>query len=240
MEPLTWYVLSVMFFSALVRSAFGFGESLIAVPLLIFYLPIEVTVPLSLLMSVFIAAVVVVQDKNHIQFSSVKWLIIYAILGIPFGLLLIVYADRDFLKYVLGLIIVGYSLYSILSKRKIIIRRNHRLWLFICGFLSGVFGGAFSANGPPLVVYGNLMNWSAKHFRATLQVYFLPVSSVALLGFLWQGLWTWEVTRYFLYSVPVMFPAILLGRIINHRLKDEKFKQYVYIGLLLIGSLMFF
>ncbi len=240
MEPLVWYVLSVMFLSALVRSAFGFGESLIAVPLLIFYLPIEVTVPLSLLMSVFIAAVVVVQDKNHIQFSSAKWLIIYAILGIPFGLLLIVYADRDFLKYVLGLIIVGYSLYSLFSKRKLEINKNHRLWLFICGFLSGVFGGAFSANGPPLVVYGNMMNWSAKHFRATLQAYFLPVSFVALLGFLWQGLWTWEVTRYFLYSFPVMFPAILLGRIINHRLKDEKFKQYVYIGLLLIGSLMFF
>lgn len=240
MDFLTVYVLAVVFVASLVRSTFGFGESLVAVPLLIFYLPIEVSVPLSLLISVFIAAVVIKQDRNQIEFSSAKWLIIYAVLGIPFGLLLIAYGNSSFLKIILGVIIVLYSLYSLFSVNKLKVNYSSRWWLFFCGFLSGILGGAFAANGPPLVVYGNSQNWSAKKFRATLQAYFLPVSFVALLGFWLQGLWTWEVTKYFLLSVPVMIPAIFLGRYINHRLKDETFQKYVYIGLLIIGIMMFF
>ena len=39
------YILLIIFIAILVRSTFGFGESLIAVPLLIFFIPIEIAVP---------------------------------------------------------------------------------------------------------------------------------------------------------------------------------------------------
>lgn len=60
------------------------------------------------------------------------------------------------------------------------LKTDNKLWLFICIFLSGVFGGGY---GLPLVVYGNMWNWSTKHFRATLQAYFLPVSFIGSLGY---------------------------------------------------------
>src|ERR1041384_5395771 len=52
-------------------------------------------------------------------------------------------------------------------------------------------GGAYGVNGPPLVVYGNMRQWSAGHFRATLQAYFLPVSLIGVLGYAIQGLLGW-------------------------------------------------
>jgi hypothetical protein len=93
-------------------------------------------------------------------------------------------------------------------------------------------------NGPPLVIYGALRKWSPQHFRATLQGYFFPASFVGLLGYVALGLWGPAVTRYFLFSLPVIVIAILLGRAINHRMKDAGFFRSVYVGLIVIGSIL--
>lgn len=238
MDLTTLYILIVVFVATLVRSTFGFGESLIAVPLLIFHLPIEVAVPVSVLLSIVIAAVVVVQDKKEVHFYSAKWLIIYSLLGIPIGLFLLIHGNENLIKSILGAIIILYSSYSLLSKKNFNLTTDSKVWLFICGFISGVLGGAYGINGPPLVIYGNLRNWSARHFRATLQAYFLPVSIMGMFGYWYKGLWNSTVTYYFLISLPVIIPTIFLGRYLNHQLKDKNFIKYVYWGLICVGFIL--
>lgn len=238
MDITIFYILVIVFIATLVRSTFGFGESLIAVPLLIFFIPIEIAVPLSVLLSIVIAAVVVIQDKKQIQFYSAKWLIIYAILGIPIGLYLLIYGNENLIKSILGVTIILYSTYSLFSKRKLRLKTDNKAWLFICGFLSGVFGGAYGINGPPLVIYGNMRNWSAPHFRATLQAYFLVASTFGMVGYWYKGLWNSTVTYYFLISLPVILPTVFLGRFLNRRLKGTTFLNYVYFGLICIGIVL--
>lgn len=235
---MTFYILTIVFIATLVRSTFGFGESLIAVPLFILLIPIEIAVPLSVLISIFIAAIVVVQDRKQIHFRSAKWLILFAILGVPIGLLLLVYGNGNTIKAILGILIILYSVYSLLSKNNFKLRTDNKTWLFICGFLSGILGGAYGLNGPPLVIYGNLRSWTAKNFRATLQAYFLPASMIGMLGYWYQGLWNSTVTHYFLISIPVIVPAIFLGRYLNHQLKEGTFLKYIYIGLICIGTIL--
>lgn len=238
MELTTLYILLIIFVATLVRSTFGFGESLIAVPLLIFFIPIEIAVPLSVLVSIVIAAVVVVQDKKQIHFYSAKWLIIFALIGIPIGLYLLIYGNENLIKSILGAIIILYSTYSLLSKRAFKLKTDNKAWLFICGFLSGVLGGAYGINGPPLIIYGNMRNWSARHFRATLQAYFLVASTIGMIGYWYKGLWNSTVTYYFLISLPVVLPTIFLGRYLNNQLENKSFINYVYVGLIGIGVVL--
>jgi uncharacterized membrane protein YfcA len=93
-------------------------------------------------------------------------------------------------------------------------------------------------NGPPLVIYGAMRRWSAQHFRATLQGYFLPASIIGMTGYLLAGLWTSAVTRYYLLSLPITLVGVFLGRVINHRLRGESFLRYIYLGLAAIGVLL--
>jgi uncharacterized membrane protein YfcA len=93
-------------------------------------------------------------------------------------------------------------------------------------------------NGPPLVVYGALRRWSPQQFRATLQGYFLPVSLVGLAGYLYVGLWDAAVTRYFLWSLPGMTLGIVLGRALNRRIASDRFVRFLYLGLVLIGTVL--
>lgn len=213
----------------------GFGESLIAVPLFLFFLPANIAVPLAVMISITIAIMVLVQDHSKIHIQSAKWLIIYSALGIPLGIMILLYANEAFVKAGLGLLIVLYSLYSLIRKMDFKLEEDHKVWLFVCGFISGIFGGAYGLNGPPLVVYGTLRRWNPPYFRATLQAYFFPVGILTLIGYAYKGLVTWEVGRYYLLSLVAVIPAVLIGRYLNHRLKEDSFLRYAYIGLVFIG-----
>jgi hypothetical protein len=224
--------------ATLFRSAFGFGEALIAVPLLALFLPLKVAAPLAVLVSITIAAVVVAQDWRKIHLRSTGWLVGSTLFGIPVGLLLLTSSHQKVVKIALGIFIVAFSVYSLLGRRPPELKTDSKAWLLGCGFAAGVIGGAYGMNGPPLVIYGAMRRWSAQHFRATLQAYFLPASVIGMFGYWLAGLWVPAVTHYYLLCLPFLLPAVWLGRVVNHRLRGDAFLKYVYVGLAGIGVVL--
>lgn len=237
-DSITVHVIAVIFVATLIRSALGFGEALIAVPLLALRLPVTVAAPLAVGVSVTVAAVIVIQDWRHVHVASAGKLVLFALLGIPLGLLLLTRVEERVVKLVLGGVIASFSLYSLVFRSSLHLKRDHPWLLFGAGFCSGILGGAYGMNGPPLAIYGSLRRWSPQHFRATLQGYFLPASLAGLIGYAAIGLWGWTVTRYFLLSLPGTLVAILIGRSINHRLSGHGFFRVVYVGLLVIAAVL--
>jgi uncharacterized membrane protein YfcA len=229
-----------LFAATLIRSAFGFGEALIAVPMLAFFVPLEVATPLAVLVSVTIAGIVVIQDWKKIHLHSAGWLVLSTIFGIPLGLLLLTSTHQRAVKAALGILIVGFGVYSLIGRTPLELKRDSRAWLLACGFCAGVLGGAYGMNGPPLAIYGTMRRWSAQHFRATLQGYFLPASIIGMGGYYVAGLWTRTVTHYYLFSLPATLIGVFLGRAINHRLRGDVFLKYIYIALVGIGAVLLF
>ncbi|MFP5226545.1 MAG: sulfite exporter TauE/SafE family protein [Acidobacteriota bacterium] len=238
MESAALHILPIVFLATLIRSAFGFGEALIAVPLLALFLPLQVAAPLAVLLSITIAGVVVVQDWREIHFRSAGWLLLATLPGLPCGLLLLTGHHQSIVKAALGVILLAFAAFSLFGRTSIQLDRDRPAWLAACGFSAGVLGGAYGMNGPPLVIYGTLRRWSARHFRATLQAYFLPASLLAMTGYWLAGLWVPAVTRDYLLSLPVMVPALFLGRAINRRLHGNLFLRVIYAGLACIGVLL--
>ena len=237
-NPTTLHVLIVVFVATLIRSAFGFGEALVAVPLLALWLPLRIAAPLAVLISITIALVVVAQDHRKIHLRSVGWLTLATVFGIPLGLALLTSSHQSIVKGTLALIIMAFAAYSLIGDKPPELHDDSKPWLLGCGFVAGILGGAYGMNGPPLAIYGAMRRWSAQHFRATLQGYFLPASVLGMTGYWLKGLWVPMVTRYFLLALPAMLPAIVLGRMVNHRLSGESFLKYIYGGLFVIGGVL--
>jgi uncharacterized membrane protein YfcA len=234
----TLQVLLIVFIATVIRSAFGFGEALVAVPLLAFCIPLKVAAPLAVLVSITVATIVVIQDWKKIHVRSSAWLVGSTLFGIPLGLLLLTSNYQRSVKGVLASILIVFSLYSLIGSAPPQLRRDSRGWLLACGFFAGILGGAYGMNGPPLAIYGAMRRWSAQHFRATLQGYFLPASIIGMVGYWISGLWIPAVTHYYLLSLPVALPAVFFGRFLNHRLSGDTFLKYVYAGLTCIGALL--
>ena len=234
---LTALVAVVLFTATLVRSTFGFGEALVGVPLLALLLPVTVAAPVAVLVSIVVAIWIVVRDHRHIEVDSALRLSLFALPGIPLGLWLLRHAPETWVKAALAFVIVSFSAYSL---RRV---RPQRLmddrWAFLFGFVSGVLGGAYGMNGPPLALFGALRGWSPSRFRATLQGYFLLASAIGMAGYFVEGLWTGEVTRFFAWSLPGVAVAIPIGRVLNRRLVGETFRRAVYVVLVIVGALLF-
>jgi uncharacterized membrane protein YfcA len=229
-------VAAVLFLATVIRSAFGFGEALVAVPLLALTIPVEIAAPVAVLVSITVALIVVLQDWRHIHMRSAVWLVLPTLLGIPVGLWVLKTVPEPVVKAVLAVIIIAFSAWSLIPRVHFQLH-NDRLAGFF-GFIAGILGGAYGMNGPPLAIYGALRKWQPANFRATLQGYFLPASLAGMAGYWIAGLWTPVVNRFYVLSLPGVFVAIFLGRLINKRLNARQFVLYVHACLIVIGLVL--
>jgi uncharacterized membrane protein YfcA len=227
---------AVLFLASAIRSAFGFGEALVAVPLLALVIPVQVAAPIAVLVSITVALITVIQDWRHIHIGSAGRLVAFTLAGIPLGLLLLKALSESAVKGVLGVVIAAFSAYILLGRRGARLEDDAHCWVF--GFTAGILGGAYGMNGPPLAIYGSLRGWSPKQFRATLQGYFLPASLIGMCGYGFTGLWTPQVNHFYLWSLPAVVAATFLGRAINQRLNPHRFAYLVHAGLIVIGIIL--
>ncbi len=233
-EPHTLSVLAVVFLSALARSTFGFGAAMVAMPLLSFFLPLPVASALMAVLSTVLASAIIASEWRRVDVPGVWRLLLASALGIPLGLLLLQGVGERLAKAILALVIIGFSAYCLLAPRRATLRGDGWAWAF--GAWSGALGGAYSIYGPPLVVYGTLRGWSADCFRATVQVYLLPVGVLTMLAHAHAGLWTRAVGWYALASLPVLAAGLLLGGLINRHFQGERFVRTMHGLLIVLGT----
>jgi hypothetical protein len=233
MEPSTLGVVVILFIAVLTRSTFGFGEALVAMPLLALVLPVEVAAPLVAFVSTTTSAAVLAQDWRSVHARAAGRLLAASLVGIPLGLLLLTQADERIVKAALALVIIGFSGFCLLGQRPLALHGDGLAWIF--GLFAGVLGGAYNTHGPPLVIYATLRRWSAEEFRATLQGYALPAGLLVLTAHGLAGLWVPAVFRHYLVSLPLVLAAVWLGRELNRRFPAQRFLLAAHALLLLLG-----
>src|SRR5579875_2259036 len=107
--PALMLVPGVLFVATLIRSALGFGEALVAVPLLALLVPINVAAPVAVMASVTVALIVVAQDWQKIHARTAARLVLPTLPGIPLGLLLLRTGAEPVVKAGLAAIIIAFS-----------------------------------------------------------------------------------------------------------------------------------
>ena len=230
-------VLVVIFLSTLIRSTFGFGNALIAMPLLVLLIGIKSATPLVALTGLLISSLMLVQDWKSLQWQETLLLLAVSLPGIPLGLALLTLVPEALVRGILGLVLIGFGLYNLLG---IQLPNLSSRWLAVpFGFLAGILGGAYNANGPPVVIYAVFRGWSRDQFRASLQGFFLISNLLVMAAHGLSGLWTREITLQFLASIPLLGLAVFLGGKISSRFSQEKFDQVIYYFLVVTGLLMF-
>lgn len=229
-------IIIIVFVASFTRSTFGFGDALIAMPLLVIFIDIKIATPLMALIAFFIAISILIKNWRKVEFKSAWRLILSSLIGIPIGLWYLKDINENIIKLVLGIIVLLFAIYN-LYKPKLIKLKNERFaWLF--GFIAGILGGAYNTNGPPIVIYSSLKKWGPQNFRATLQGYFFTTGILVVTGHGIAGNFTNEVITYFAYCLPAVFFAVILGSLLNRKIPIIKFHKYIYIILLILGILL--
>ena len=229
-------VVAVLFVSALSRGLIGFGNALVAMPLLALFAPIQIASPLVGMANLTGILIILVGNWRSVNLKAAWRLILACLVGIPIGLYFLKTANETIVRTVLGAILVGYGLYNLISPRLPFLRSEVLSWPF--GMASGILGGAFNSNGPPIVIYGSLRRWPPESYRATLQGVFLPTNLMVIASHAVAGLWTREVLTLYAYSLPLMLLATLVGIRFGKRIPKAQFHRIVYGFLVAMGVLL--
>jgi len=230
-------VIGVVFAAAFVRSALGFGDAVIAMPLLAMVIGLKTASPLVAFIGPTISILVLARGWRRVDLRPAVRLIAASALGIPVGVYGLARLPEEPLKAALGALILFYGLFGLAKPGARI--RNERAWLpWLVGGTAGVLGGAYNTNGPPVVAYGMLRGWPPESFRATLQGYFLPTGLMILAGHGLAGLWTAEVLRSYLFSLPALAAGVVLGGRLTRKLTHALFAKLVYGSLAAMGLVL--
>lgn len=231
-------VVGVIFVAAFFRSAMGFGDAVVAMPLLAMVIGLKTATPLVAFTGPTISLLILLKSWRAGDMKAAARLIVASLLGIPLGIYGLARLPEEPLKAVLGALILLYGLFGLAKPG--VRMKNEKAWVpWFVGWTAGVLGGAYNTNGPPVVAYGMLRGWPPERFRATLQGYFLPTGLMILAGHGIAGMWTGEVLRLYLLSLPAIAIGVVLGGLVNQKLKPDVFVKLVYVFLAAMGAILF-
>ncbi len=227
-------VLLIIAVATTVRALFGFGDALVAMPLLAMTIGLRTAAPLMALLSGTIAVTILWSTWRSVHFESAWRLVVSAMCGVPVGSLLLKGAYEEVMTAVLGFVVLAFAAYSLWAPRTITLNTDR--WAFVFGFAAGILGGAYNTNGPPIVMYGTFRRWTPDQFRATLQGFFIFSGSAILISHGAAGLWTRTVFINYLAALPVVLAIVFVGGRFAGRFDANHFRRYVYILLLILGA----
>ncbi len=232
----TPFVLAVLFCSTLHRATFGFGDALIAMPLLSLFIAVELATPLVALVSLTGAAIILARDWRGVARGDALRLIVAALFGVPLGAILLTELDHRIVKTFLAALVITFSLYNLWRPRLRAVLGPR--WAPVFGFAAGALGGAYNTHGPPIIIFGSLRGWPPQQFRATLQGYFLPVGIAAVLAHALNGRYNAVILTWFVWSLPVVLTSMWIGEHLHRRVRGRDFARLVYGILIAIGLVL--
>lgn len=236
MNPL--YFGLVMFFAAFTKGLTGFGQALVAVPLLTAVVSVRVTSPLMSLFALFSNVYLLIVHRKALNWPEVWRLSLASLVGTPLGVWGLSALDERVVLGLLGIVLVSYSLYCLLGPKLPQIRNVNLAFPF--GFVAGVLSGAYNTGGPPAVIYGNGRNWEPAEFKGNLQAFFMINSLMVSPSHLLHGNYAEEVLRLFLVALPFMIAGMLVGSRMDRYLDPARFRKVVLVVLVGLGLSLIF
>jgi len=222
-----------------VRSGAGFGGGAVAVPFLALILPLQIVVPVVVILNMLSSIGHGLRDWRGIRWAEIIRLFPYTVLGVGIGIYLLAQLDPRPLRRALGVFVILYAIYAIATAGHAwtIARR----WLgvigattsFAAGFVGALFGGAA---GPFYVVYLNALKLERDRFRVTITMMMLLGGIVRVGGYASLGFYHSSSLTLLGASLPPMLLGSYVGFRLVQRYDQTKFNRIVGSVVLISGA----
>jgi uncharacterized membrane protein YfcA len=227
----------VVFFAFVVRGTSGFGAGLVAIPLLVFVIPIRSAVPLMGILVFMLFLFLFIRDHRDVLWDELKRLIPPTLAGVAAGALLFKNLDSGLLLKLLGCFIVGYAVYVLAVQYFGMpeVRCSQR-WAYPVGFVGAVVDTMFGGGGGTVVVvYMHLRGIGRIQFRATVAVLWFFEMIARIAGYAMSGLYSLELLLVAAMLLPVVWAGTMAGERIGNRISPETFSRVLAVMLLASG-----
>lgn len=230
-------IAAIVFVAYIVRGMSGFGTSLVAIPMLVFILPMHTAVPMMTLIGLTVTIILGIRDREHVRWEEMRFLLPPTLIGVLAGIYLFTALDPRFMQRLLGGFIAAYAVYLVGSQFvRAELRQCSRRWgwpaAFGSAFVDSMFGGG---GGPLLVIYMHRRGYDPVTFRATLAVLWLVELVVRVVGYAIGGHYSPGVLIVAALLLPVMWLGNKTGEAISRRMSQRTFARLIAVVLFASG-----
>ena len=231
--PLVLAIVVLAALAAFIQALAGFGFALFIVPFLAILIDPRDTVLLANLLSTF-SGVVQTKILHHEADRRVATiLMVGSCIGMPAGLAVLLLVDPEVLKLLIAAMVI---LFTLLLMRGLSLHSAGLVGDLAAGITSGVLNTSTSMSGPPVVLYLQGRGMAPLQFRATITVFFLVTSLIAVGLLLASG----SAKPYVFAAFALCVPAVYLGQKAGNRaftrVDHLLFRRLVFGILLLSGA----
>lgn len=219
----------IIFVAYIVKGLSGFGSGLIAIPFLALLFPLKFIVPVFGLLSYSGTVMQSLQLRKQVIWSDLLPLIPFTLAGIGVAVWLLVNVDANLLVLALGLFILSYSIYLLLSLHT---TPGSRRWAILAGSCGGLVGALFGTGGPFYVAYLKMRQLDKGAFRATIAMVFLIDGGTRMFAYASSGLFNAQVLLLVAFMFPVLLTAMYIGNHLHIKIEPRRFNQMISIMLL--------
>jgi len=227
-------VIPIIFFALFVQGAAGFGSALLAMPLLVPILGVEVAAPLFALVILTGEIIMIIRYRHALHIRDVWRLMVSSLVGIPLGVIGIRMIPEPVVLLILGVVTAGYALYALSGIKPLRITNDNAAYGF--GFLAGLLGGAYNTAGPPYIIYiTSSKEWTPAEFKSNLQAVFFVSSIGVIIAHFLSGNFTLIVIQHYLLTLPAAVIALVIGFSLDGRISPQRFRKIIMVLLVLLG-----
>lgn len=213
----------------------GFGSAMVAVPILVQFVPLSFAVPLVLLLDLISTLALGARNRKHMSRPEVLRLAPGMIAGIALGVTLLVGMPARPLLLFLGVFVLANSAWSLLAPPAR--QPVGRLWAIPAGVVGGIFGALFGTGGPVYTIYLARRLDDMTVFRATISCVILMSALVRLSAFAGAGLLLQPgLLVCGLALLPFCAAGLWAGNRLHGSWPAQRIKQVLF-GVLALGGL---
>jgi uncharacterized protein len=223
----------IIFAGALLQGLAGFGSALLSIPLVLFYSDPKWAVPVVVLCYTISRVPTLFILRKDLMWDHSLLLVAASAPGAFLGTLLLKNVEAGLMMKILGALLILFAVYKITAPGlKLAFSKT---WALPVGFLSGLLGGAFGMNGPPVAVYATLKPWPKEKVVGMFQGFFLFANVITIGSYGYHGLLTPSVLQMCGVAAPFAVMGILLGLKINRRMSQRHFEVILSVLIAIMG-----
>lgn len=159
-------IAAVAFLGSLVYGLTGFGSGLITIPLATHFVPLPFALSVFALVDFVSALRIGLQKPKDAVMAEIVRMVPFVLVGTVIGVTVLVKLPRAGAMLALGLFVVLYAVYALLSRPGTNTVSRH--WAYLAGFTGGITSTLFGAGGPPYAIYLSHRPLTKEQFRATI------------------------------------------------------------------------
>ncbi len=216
----------------------GFGTGLTALVFWLQVVPPVIAAPMVVICSIIGQLQTFKTIWPHIVWHQVAPFIAGGLIGVPLGTLLLPHIALETFKFLVGSLLIIYSLIMLAKRSTPVITWGGRTMDAIVGLGGGILGGLAGLSGPLPTIWGSLKGWTKHQKRGMFQSFNLSILLFSATSQAFSGFMTLEVGKWIIFAIPGMLAGTWLGRKTYDRLGDHRFNQIVLALLLVAGILI--